>query len=145
MLQNLNRLCFFLLYFILLLGSFVSWLVIQLSLAGNLGTSGSRAGPQHHHTHVGIIPRIGGLGIAAGFACTYLLCFFYLNERDGQSLMHYAVFSGGALAFLLGFLDDLHPLGAKVKLLSQIIIALLAHSAGLEISQVTHPIYQYGD
>jgi UDP-GlcNAc:undecaprenyl-phosphate/decaprenyl-phosphate GlcNAc-1-phosphate transferase len=130
---------FFPTLFYLLLGSFVSWLVIQLSLDGDLGTSGRRAGPQHHHTHVGIIPRIGGLGIAAGFASTYLLCFFFLDEQDNQSLMHYAIFSGGALAFLLGFVDDLHPLGAKVKLLSQIIIALLAHSAGLEISQVLIP------
>lgn len=125
--------------FYLLLGSFVSWLVIQLSLNGNMGTLGSRVAPQHHHIHVGVIPRIGGLGIAAGFTCTYLFCFFLLNEQDNQSLIHYAIFSGGALAFLLGFVDDLHPLGARVKLLSQIIIALLAHSAGLQISQIGIP------
>ncbi|MFP4157535.1 MAG: MraY family glycosyltransferase [Opitutales bacterium] len=130
---------FFLALFFLLLGGFISWLVIQLALLGNLGTSGSRTGPQHHHTHVGFIPRIGGLGLAAGFTCAYLLCFFYLDPQDNQTLKHYALFSGGALAFLLGFVDDLHPLGARVKLLSQVIIALLAHSAGLEISQVGIP------
>lgn len=125
--------------FYLLLGCFSSWLIIQLAVSAGLGQSPERNQPQHHHTHTGVIPRIGGLGIIVGFTATYLLCFFLLGESDNKTLMHYAVFAGGVLAFLLGFIDDVHPLGAKVKLLAQIIIALLAHHAGLQISKVTVP------
>jgi len=122
----------------LALGFFASWLTIDLALRAGLGTSrGSLL--QHHHTHSGVIPRIGGLGIVLGLAAAYLFCFFYLDERDNQSLIHYAVFGGGVAAFLLGFIDDIRPLGAKVKLLAQIIIALMAHGAGLEVDQITIP------
>ena len=64
-----------------------------------------------------MIPRTG-LGIVLGFAATYLLCFFFLDPTDNRSLIHYAVLVGVG-AFLLGFIDDLRPVGAKVKLLSK--------------------------
>ncbi|HKK17875.1 MAG TPA: MraY family glycosyltransferase, partial [Opitutales bacterium] len=124
--------------FFLLLGCFVSWLVIHLALRARLGVSGCEQ-IQHHHTHTGVIPRMGGLGIIVGFTATYLLCFFFLDEEDNQSLIHYSVFAGAVAAFILGFVDDIHPLGAKVKLLAQIIIALFAHHAGLEVKTVLIP------
>jgi UDP-GlcNAc:undecaprenyl-phosphate GlcNAc-1-phosphate transferase len=124
--------------FFLLLGCFCSWLVVHLVLMAGLGRS--RGGEiQHHHTHTGIIPRFGGLGIISGFSATYLLCFFLFDEMDNRSLVHYAVFAGGVGAFLLGFIDDIHPLGARIKLLAQIIIALLAHHAGLRIEAISVP------
>jgi len=125
--------------FFLLLGCFVSWLVIQLALSLGLGADRDD-GLQHHHTHTGFIPRIGGLGMVTGFALAYLLCFFFLDEEDNQSVMHYSVFAGGVAAFLLGFVDDIRPLGARVKLLAQVIIALLAHHAGLEITRINLPL-----
>jgi UDP-GlcNAc:undecaprenyl-phosphate GlcNAc-1-phosphate transferase len=129
---------FFSALFFLLFGCFCSWFIIYLGLMAGLGRT--RVGDiQHHHTHTGIVPRIGGVGIIAGFSATYLLCFFFLDEMDNQSLIHYAVFAGGVGAFLLGFVDDLHPLGARVKLLSQIIIALLAHHAGLRVEVINIP------
>ena len=124
--------------FFFLLGCASSWLVIQVLLSCGVGQSGEAA-PQHHHTHTGIIPRIGGVGIISGFGLTYLLCFLLLDEGDNQSLMHYAVFGGAAGAFLMGFVDDFKPLGAKVKLLAQVIIALLAHHCGLSIERVGIP------
>jgi len=129
---------FFPVLFFLLLGCFVAWLVIFLLLQTGLGQQ-ANAGPQHHHTHSGVVPRIGGMGMMIGFAAVYLLCFFQLDPSDNATLMHYAVFSGGAGAFLLGFIDDFKPLGAKVKLLVQIIIAMLAHECGLSIEKVAVP------
>lgn len=129
---------FFTVLFFLLLGCFASWLSIYAALRAGLGASRSQQ-IQHHHTHTGIVPRIGGLGIIVGFAATYLLCFFFLDERDNQSLIHYSVFAGAVAAFLLGFVDDIRPLGAKVKLLAQIIIALFAHHAGLEVTAIRIP------
>ncbi|MGJ8638331.1 MAG: MraY family glycosyltransferase [Opitutaceae bacterium] len=124
--------------FFLLLGCVTSWLVGICLLRVGFGQGGN-AEPQHHHTHTGIIPRIGGVGIIAGFAITYLLTFFLLDETDNKSLIHYAVFVGGFGAFLLGFIDDFHPLGAKVKLLAQIVIAMGAHECGLSIEKLSLP------
>jgi len=125
--------------FFVLLGCLTSWLVIFVSL--RLGLGCSRGSPiQHHHTHTGVIPRIGGVGIAMGFAVTYLLCFYFFDQQDNRSLVHYSVFAGGVAAFLLGFIDDIKPLGARVKLLAQIIIALFAHHAGLKIETLNIPL-----
>jgi len=99
--------------------------------------------PQHHHTHEGVIPRIGGLGIIFGFALTYLLCFFLLDDGDNKSLIHYSIFAGGLAAFLLGWVDDLHPLGAKIKLFGQILIACFAYACGLTIEKVGVPFTDY--
>ena len=126
------------LLFFILLGCFTAWIVIHGLLAVGFA-QGNTAQPQHHHTHTGVIPRIGGVGLVAGFAVTYLLCFLLLDEKDNKSLMHYAVFVGGAGAFLLGFIDDLRPLGAKLKLLAQIALGFMAYKCGLSISQFMIP------
>ncbi|MGC6424010.1 MAG: MraY family glycosyltransferase [Lentimonas sp.] len=128
--------------FFILLGCFCSWLTIYCLLGIGFGQGGSSE-PQHHHTHTGVIPRIGGVGIITGFAIIYLLCFLFLDETDNKSLIHYAVFGGGFAAFLLGFVDDFFPLGAKVKLLAQIMIAVAAHECGLSIETLSLPIIGY--
>jgi len=128
--------------FLILLGCFCSWLTIYCLLGFGFGRGGSSE-PQHHHTHTGVIPRIGGVGIITGFAIIYLLCFLFLDETDNKSLIHYAVFGGGFAAFLLGFVDDFFPLGAKVKLLAQIVIAMAAHECGLSIETLSLPIIGY--
>lgn len=125
--------------FFLLLGCLSSWLVIHFCLLAGMGQGGGAAEPQHHHTHTGVIPRIGGLGIVVGFALTYLLCYFFLDQSDNKSLIHYGIFMGAAASFLLGFIDDFHPLGAKVKLLAQVLIAVMAHECGLSINAVGIP------
>ena len=126
--------------FFLLLGCFISWFAIYGLLQVGFG-SGNRAQPQHHHTHKGVIPRIGGVGIVLGFVVTYLLCFFLLDEADDRSLQHYCVTAGAIGAFLLGFVDDLCPLGAKLKLLIQIGIGLVAYYCGLSVERVAFPLF----
>lgn len=126
------------LLFVILLGCFTSWLVIHYLLVVGFGQGGG-ADPQHHHTHTGVIPRIGGVGIVAGFGLTYLLCFFQLNPGDNHTIMHFAVVGGAVAAFVLGFIDDFRPLGAKLKLLAQILIAVAAYQCGLSIDKVAIP------
>lgn len=124
--------------FFLLLGSLTSWLAILLCLRAGIGQGGASE-PQHHHTHTGVVPRIGGIGILLGFSITYLLCFLYLDRLDNKSLIHYAILAGAVASFLLGLIDDFKPLGAKVKLLAQIIIAMLAHACGISIENFSIP------
>mgnify|MGYP005842561561 CR=1 FL=1 len=127
--------------FFLLLGCLASWLVIHLLLVSGLGQGGTRD-VQHHHTHTGVIPRIGGVGLIAGFGLTYVLCFIYLDSTDNRSLIHFSIFAGAGAAFLLGLIDDFFPLGAKIKLIAQVIIAVAAHQCGLSIDRVVIPFTQ---
>ncbi|MFP4674459.1 MAG: MraY family glycosyltransferase [Opitutales bacterium] len=129
---------FFLVLFYFLLGCVVSWLVIMGLL--NTGIYQRDAAPQAHHTHAGTVPPIGGVGLMAALTVIFLLCvFFFEPPVDGGPTLGIAVFLGAAAAFLLGLIDDFKPLGAKMKLLAQIIIALLAYYGGLAIDEVVVP------
>ena len=122
----------------ILLSCFASWLVIRLLRVSGFGQGGDGE-VQHHHTHTGVIPRIGGVGIVAGFGVAYLLWWFQHESGDPKLLVHLAVLGGTCAAFLLGFIDDFRPLGAKLKLLGQILIAVFAYACGLAIEQVQLP------
>ena len=126
------------LLFLVLLGSFVSWLITYALLVVRFGNGGNR-NAQHHHTHKGVIPRIGGIGMVTAFGLIYLLCFIFLDSDDNASLMHYSVAAGGVGAFLLGFVDDFRPISAKFKFIVQILLALLAYQSGLSIKFVGVP------
>ena len=126
------------LVFFILLGCFVSWLVTHLLMVARFKESEARE-TQHHHTHSGTIPRIGGVGIVTAFGLVYLLCFIFLDYRDNTSLINYAVAAGAVGAFLLGFIDDFRPLSAKTKFAAQILLAALAYYCGLSIEMVRIP------
>jgi UDP-GlcNAc:undecaprenyl-phosphate GlcNAc-1-phosphate transferase len=125
------------LYFILL-GAVVAWLAIRGLLAIGFG-QGRAAEAQHHHTHTGVIPRIGGLGIVLGFALTCVLCFAFFDATGNRGGQYVGIVVGALAAFTLGWIDDLRPLGAKLKLLAQILIAMGAYQSGLSIASVQVP------
>jgi len=116
----------------------VSWLVIRICL--NLGLLQSEAaGPQHHHTHIGVIPRIGGIGIICGFVLIFIICYLFSDWNGSRLLANFALFGGACGAFLLGFIDDIKPLGAKLKLLFQLMLAVVAYFCGLQVDQIGIP------
>jgi UDP-GlcNAc:undecaprenyl-phosphate GlcNAc-1-phosphate transferase len=122
----------------LLIACLASWLSVRLMLVCGAGRGGSGE-VQHHHTHTGVIPRVGGIGIALGFGLTCLMLYVRFNGDGYQELRHVAVIAGAAAAFLLGLIDDFRPLGAKLKLLAQILIALFAYACGLDVEVVNIP------
>jgi len=124
--------------FFLLLGCFSAWLIIFLLLASGFGQKGDAA-PQHHHTHTGVIPRIGGVGLVSALFLTFALCFFFYDIDAGKRSLFYVACGGSILAFLLGFIDDFRPLGAKLKLIAQIGIGVGAFCGGLAIDRFTSP------
>ncbi|CAI8287281.1 MAG: putative undecaprenyl-phosphate N-acetylglucosaminyl 1-phosphate transferase [Opitutia bacterium UBA7350] len=124
--------------FFILLGCFASWLVTHLLLSARFAEN-ETCEKQHHHTHSGSMPRIGGIGIVTAFGIVYLLCFIFLDDRDNTSLINYAVAAGAVGAFILGFIDDFRPLKARTKFAGQIVLALLAYYSGLSIERVGIP------
>lgn len=125
--------------FFLLLGCFAAWLAINWLLSAGVGQSGGGE-PQHHHTHTGVIPRIGGAGLMAGFTLIYWSAYWILDRDGVDSVLHFGLFGGALAAFTLGFVDDFRPLGAKVKLLLQILIGVGAYQCGLSIEKITLPL-----
>ena len=125
--------------FFILLGCSVSWFIVDCLLRFKFGQSIKSASPQHHHTHSGVIPRIGGVGIIGGFSAIYIACFLFYDANDNYSITHFAVFGGATAVFLLGFVDDFYTVSAKFKLLVQIAIAIGAHYCGLSIEKLGLP------
>ena len=78
--------------------------------------------------HRGAIPRIGGIGISLGTLLPiFLLCFFFHSGVEIKTTNNMFLYFGGGLAIsLLGLVDDIKGVNAKVKMLFQILIAFFA-------------------
>jgi UDP-GlcNAc:undecaprenyl-phosphate GlcNAc-1-phosphate transferase len=82
------------------------------------------------------IPRIGGLPIVIA-SLIGLAVSAWVSPKPTVNWA--PVLVGSVLMFGLGFWDDLKPLGARKKLLGQILIASLVCWMGLSIEKVTYP------
>lgn len=98
---------------------------------------------QHHHTHEGVIPRIGGIGMILGFSITFGFCWFLspLNQDQQSSIL--AIYLGALASFTLGYLDDRKGIRARSKLGIQILIAIGAYVMGLRIERFVIPFTDY--
>ena len=82
------------------------------------------------HNHP--IPRMGGLAIFFGFLLSSLI-FVPMNQQLRGMLM------GSVIIVVLGILDDIYALRAKLKLVVQIIAALVAVMTGSVITDLSNP------
>ncbi len=78
---------------------------------------------QAHHTHRAPIPRFGGLALAVAFVGIFVFSEFFSPVEFAGPSERFVVLFGPLAMFFLGFWDDLKPLGAKIKLAGQILIA----------------------
>lgn len=127
-----------LLLIFLIVGTVSSWCAI-LYLINGKWASIFHPEEQPHHTHTEKISRAGGVGIIIGFFLTYCIFFILFDSKDNRSLMHFSVFFGACACFILGIIDDLKPIDAKLKFIVQILIAVFAHQSGLKIDYVILP------
>lgn len=74
--------------------------------------------PDARKVHHGLIPRLGGLAIYAGFMASSAATIGFTYEMIG-------VMAGATFLVLVGIADDVISLPAKVKLLGQIIAAAI--------------------
>lgn len=77
------------------------------------------------------IPRLGGLAIFFGF----LFSFLFFGTIDSQMK---SVLLGSVIIIILGIIDDIIPLGAKLKFCVQIFAAAIPVSGGLRIERFTN-------
>lgn len=86
--------------------------------------------------HDGNISRLGGVPIAI----TMMIGFFMVSLLR-RELAHQwrGIVVATWMMFSVGLLDDFQPLGAKLKLAGQILVAVFASALGLTIDRITYP------
>ena len=94
--------------------------------------------PSDRRIHREPTPRLGGLGILAGFLVPVL---YYLPEDSAAR----ALVCGAILITALGAVDDIWGLSPAVKLAGQIACASVPIAAGLTIDHITIPFLGAGD
>jgi len=80
--------------------------------------------PNGRSAHKALTPRSGGIAIFAGFAAAttiYIAFLAIFGHQDAGAYLKFFFFT--FLAFAFGALDDARALGARIKLLAQILIA----------------------
>jgi len=104
--------------------------VIELAIK-----AGALDAPDARKVHTRPIPRMGGLAIYAGFVLAVLASMHVNHEIMGLLL-------GGTVILIVGIIDDLKQLSAKVKLLGQIAAAVVLVLFDIRIEWITNP---FGD
>jgi len=96
--------------------------LIATPLSGRLaGVIGAMDEPDARKVHSRVIPRLGGIGIYAGFLSG--LATFLLLRPDEYSPLVLAVLVASLVIVITGVLDDIYALSAKYKFMGQSLAA----------------------
>ena len=120
-------------------------LALVVSLVGTIqlirrkGTIGLDAPDGRRKHHEKPIPRLGGAPIFAALVvgCALMLFLGRIRMEEYAALM-----LCNTLIFSVGFFDDLKALGARVKLVGQVGVALILYSLGVSIDMLSNPFGQ---
>ena len=121
---------------ITLLAAFVTSFVLALifspvamKLAPKIGAMDVPKDARRMHSKA--MPRFGGLAIFIGTIASLLI-----YAGDNEKIVAVAV--GGTLIYLLGIIDDLVNLDAKIKFAGQTLVAVLMYYMGLQIKFISN-------
>ncbi len=89
---------------------------------------------EERRIHKVAVPRLGGVAIFISIVAT-LVMMMTIGGRFPREGGLAGIAAGGTLIFVLGLLDDLESIPAKVKLLVQILAAWAAYSLGVRIEK----------
>lgn len=101
--------------------------------------AGAIDAPNARKVHKTPIPRMGGLAIYAGFVIAVLASTSLTHELTHEVI---GLLLGGTVILALGIIDDVRELSAKVKLLGQILAAVVLIIFDIHIECLTNP---FGD
>jgi len=112
----------------LMVSALITWWIVRCKRRwGNDQPDGVRK------LHEAPVPRIGGIGVFAAFVLGVALLGWFAGFQFVKDW--WPVWLCNLLMFGVGFLDDLRPMGARVKLFGQIGVAVVAFSLGLSIDK----------
>lgn len=101
--------------------------------------------PNERKVHESIVPRWGGIAIFIGIWTSLFLAYFYSPvfrnslHLDSHLRELTGIFFASLLMLLVGILDDLKPMKARVKLLFQIAAAFFLIVQGVKVTFITNP------
>ena len=113
-------------------------IILQASRRYGLASQAREA----HHTHQFPVPRLGGIALA-GALVAVVLVFSFLEPGFLQNRERWLVIPASLAMFALGLWDDLSALGARRKLLGQILIASVTFFCGLGIAHFRIPFTEH--
>jgi len=97
---------------------------------------------ESHHTHQVSVSRLGGVALAAAMIVVAVTFYFldptFLQVRDRKLLL-----LGSLAMFALGLWDDLSAMGARRKLIGQIVIASAVYFGGISINHFRIPFTEH--
>lgn len=120
------------------LGFLVAWGFIPLILEVCRRRGGTQRDKCFHQGNATPIPRLGGVAIAAAFVVCAIAAAHASEEVVALDTLN--VLLGSLAMFGLGVLDDLTPIGARKKLLGQILISGVVASGGSTLEFMTNPV-----
>ncbi|MGI6361667.1 MAG: MraY family glycosyltransferase [Bacillota bacterium] len=88
--------------------------------------------PNARKVHSGVMPRMGGVAIYAGFVVGTMILGFYTREVA-------ALLIASTLVMGVGLVDDIKGVSPKVKLIVQFIAALILVKYGIYVEFITNP------
>lgn len=116
--------------------AFLIALAVSYLLTPRVKTLAIKAGaldaPDARKVHTRPIPRMGGLAIYAAFVLAVLSSLHVTTEVMG-------LLAGGTVILIVGIIDDIMQLPAKVKLLGQILAAAVLLFFDIRIEWLTNP------
>lgn len=122
----------------LVLGLFVAFKVVPALISFSLSHNLVDEPDTFRKRHLQPTPRIGGVGIFAGFASALAYLFAMNYGLDlGLTLPSGALLLGGLAMFGVGLWDDLKGMGFKKKLLLQAIVAYGVYVGGVRFEAST--------
>jgi UDP-GlcNAc:undecaprenyl-phosphate GlcNAc-1-phosphate transferase len=92
-----------------------------------------------HHGQGTLVPRLGGLALAVAFVVINVFAGIFDPAGRSSVLFQPVVFLSCLAMFGIGFIDDLKPLGARKKLLGQIMVAVAVCSCGIGVEDFKVP------
>ncbi|HET7728015.1 MAG TPA: MraY family glycosyltransferase [Candidatus Limnocylindrales bacterium] len=129
--------------------AFVSAAVLAFALTPAIRSLAIRFGfvdhPDDRRVNTRPVPRAGGLAVAGSFLIVASLATIaalgdLIDVRVGlESGQIAALLVGGALAAVIGLLDDVFQLRARWQMLGQVGIALFAVGLGIDVAFVANP------
>jgi len=114
--------------------------LIALRLGRRLGLVDTPGGRRQH---TGPVPRIGGLGLFAGFFGVAVWLYLFGPLKPEHRLPIAGLLIGTVFVFLFGLADDRYEFKAAPQFAAQIIAALIAITATVWIEEVTLPVFGF--
>lgn len=136
--QNHNFIVFLIAFVV---AAMVAFITVPLSkkIAFKLGAV---AIPNARSMHTKPMPLAGGLSIIFGFIVALFVAMSIYKGFEYTKMFGFV--TGAIIIACVGLLDDIYNLSAKVKLLFQILAALVAVYTGTSFDYVTWPWHEYG-